>query len=158
MLPTFCAGLVWRGVWGECEWQVCTLRGQSNRPGTRTGRALAGGVCSADAGLADMCTRSAILALCRKTRRGIRNSPGTRGARWRVTPAGFALIMVSGRQVHTLTGHSSPALSVDFSPNGKHIVTGSSDKRIKIWDTEAGVEVSSFVGWRGFGIASSVMT
>ena len=77
------------------------------------------------------------------------NSPGTRGARWRVTPADFALIMVGGRQVHTLTGHSGPVLSVDFSPNGQHFVTGSYDNLVKIWNTATGAEVSSFVGWRG---------
>ena len=77
------------------------------------------------------------------------NSTGTRGARWRVTPACFALIMVGGRQVHTLTGHSSAVHSVAVSPNGKHCVTGSSDNLVKIWDAETWAEVSSYMGLRG---------
>ena len=54
--------------------------------------------------------------------------------------------------MHTLVGHSYMVLSVAFSPNGDRIVSGSSDKLVKIWDTETGAEVSSFVevhsGWR----------
>jgi len=51
--------------------------------------------------------------------------------------------MVGGRQVHTLTGHSGPVRSVDFSPNGKRVVSGSNDNRVKIWNVETGAEVSS---------------
>ena len=58
-------------------------------------------------------------------------------------------MMVGGRQVHTFTGHSGVVWSVDFSPNGKHFVSGSSDKLAQIWDTDTGAEVSSFVGLRG---------
>jgi len=42
-------------------------------------------------------------------------------------------------------GHSRKVLSVDFSPNGQHLVTGSNDKLVKIWDTATGAQVSSFV-------------
>ena len=50
--------------------------------------------------------------------------------------------------MHTLVGHSHFVMSVAFSPNGDRIVSGSSDKLVKIWDTETGAEVSSFVGVR----------
>ena len=43
-------------------------------------------------------------------------------------------------------GHSRRLHSVDFSPDGKHVVSGSEDKLVKIWNTETGAEVSSFVG------------
>ena len=56
--------------------------------------------------------------------------------------------MVGGWQVHTLTGHSDVVWVVAFSPNGKCIVSGSDDITVKIWDTETGVEVSSFEGAR----------
>ena len=46
----------------------------------------------------------------------------------------------------TLTGHSDTVFSVDFSPDGKSIVSGSEDNLVKIWDAEPGAEVSSFVG------------
>ena len=43
-------------------------------------------------------------------------------------------------------GHSSHVRSVAFSPEGKWIVSGSLDQRVKIWDAESGAEVSSSVG------------
>jgi WD repeat-containing protein 61 len=36
--------------------------------------------------------------------------------------------------VSTLSGHQSWVLSVDASPNGKEFASGSSDKRVKVWD------------------------
>ena len=59
-------------------------------------------------------------------------------------------------QVHTLTGHGERVVSVEFSPDGKRVVSGSWDKSVKVWDAATGAEVSSFVRlrsvWRGFGI------
>ena len=45
----------------------------------------------------------------------------------------------------TLTGHSGPVYSVAYSPDGKHIVSGSGDKTVKIWDSTTGKEVSVLV-------------
>jgi len=56
---------------------------------------------------------------------------------------------VGGRQIRTLTGHSGSVLSVAFSPNAKLTASGSDHKLVKIWDTETGAQVSSFVGVRG---------
>ena len=42
----------------------------------------------------------------------------------------------------TLTGHSEDVRSVAYSPDGKHIVSGSYDKTVKIWDSTTGKEVS----------------
>ena len=50
--------------------------------------------------------------------------------------------------MRTLTGHSGLVRSVAVSPNGKLIASGSSDRRVKIWDTETGVLVSSFLELR----------
>jgi WD40 repeat protein len=47
--------------------------------------------------------------------------------------------------VYTLTGHSGDVVSIAFSRDGKRIVSGSRDNLVKIWDTETGLEVSSFV-------------
>ena len=52
---------------------------------------------------------------------------------------------MGGRQVHTLTGHLGMVREVAFSPNGNLVASGSNDCLVKIWDTETGVEVSSFV-------------
>ena len=48
-----------------------------------------------------------------------------------------------------VAGPSAVVVSIDFSPDGKLLVSGSRDKLVKIWDTETGAEVSSFVGVRG---------
>jgi WD40 repeat protein len=42
----------------------------------------------------------------------------------------------------TLRGHSSEVTSVAYSPDGKHIVSGSWDKTVKIWDAATGEKVS----------------
>jgi len=70
-----------------------------------------------------------------------------------VSPRRFCLgrgleIMVGGRQVHTLTGHSDRVSVVAFSPNGKRVASGSWDRLVKIWDTATGALVSSLVGVR----------
>ena len=41
----------------------------------------------------------------------------------------------------TLRGHSSWVRSVAYSPDGKHIVSGSGDNTVKIWDAQSGEEV-----------------
>ena len=41
----------------------------------------------------------------------------------------------------TLTGHSDSVYSVAYSPDGKHIVSGSRDSTVKIWDAQSGEEV-----------------
>ena len=40
-----------------------------------------------------------------------------------------------------VTGHSDLVRSVAYSPDGKHIVSGSGDKTVKIWDAHTGKEV-----------------
>ena len=56
--------------------------------------------------------------------------------------------MVGDWQVHTLTGHSGDVTVVAFSLDGKRVISGSDDSLVKIWDTETGAEVSSFVELR----------
>ena len=45
----------------------------------------------------------------------------------------------------TLTGHSGDVMSVAYSPDGKHIVSGSNDGTVKVWDSQTGTEVSHCV-------------
>jgi len=40
----------------------------------------------------------------------------------------------TGRSVYIMKGHVKQILSLDFSPNGYHIATGSDDNTVKIWD------------------------
>jgi WD40 repeat protein len=45
--------------------------------------------------------------------------------------------------MRTLSGHRGCVWSVAFSRDGTRIVSGSTDKLVKIWNVETGVEVSS---------------
>ena len=60
-----------------------------------------------------------------------------------------ALVLTCGGldfwQECTMTGHSEDVNSVAYSPDGKHIVTGSRDKTVKIWDSQTGKEVNVLV-------------
>jgi WD40 repeat protein len=40
----------------------------------------------------------------------------------------------TGRETHTLKGHTSGVMWVAFSPDGKRIVSGSWDNTLKLWD------------------------
>ena len=65
----------------------------------------------------------------------------------RVDSCGFALAHMAqqaggGEPVCTLTGHSGYVHSVAYSPDGKHLVSGSRDNTVKVWDSQTGKEVS----------------
>ena len=47
-----------------------------------------------------------------------------------------------GVSLHTLTRHKEPVYSVAFSPDGKHLASGSFDKCVHIWCTQTGKLVS----------------
>ena len=42
----------------------------------------------------------------------------------------------------TLRGHSGWVHSVAYSPDGKHIVSGSRDQTVNVWDAATGKKVS----------------
>ena len=52
------------------------------------------------------------------------------------------------RPVLTLRGHTSSVEVLEFSPDGRRIVTGSSDQTIKVWDASTGEEIAAFRGHR----------
>ena len=50
----------------------------------------------------------------------------------------------------TLTGHSDWVNSVAYLPDGKHIVSGSDDNTVRVWDSQTGKEVSVLFCHRPF--------
>ena len=44
---------------------------------------------------------------------------------------------------HVFRGHTSPVWSVAFSPDGRHIVSGSLDQTIRVWDAQTGAQVGN---------------
>ena len=47
----------------------------------------------------------------------------------------------SGRELHTLQGHSKIVYGVAVRPDGRHAVCTSSDSPLKVWDLETGAAV-----------------
>ena len=57
--------------------------------------------------------------------------------------------MSERKEVASLAGHTDFVLSVAFSPDGQHIVSGSYDKLVKVWSVSARKEVASLAGHAG---------
>jgi WD40 repeat protein len=55
-------------------------------------------------------------------------------ASWDRTPKVWEL--GSGRELHTLTGHSDDVTAVAVTPDGKRAVSASLDRTLKVWEIE----------------------
>ncbi len=53
--------------------------------------------------------------------------------------------VLTGKQINILEGHDEMVTSLDFSPDGRQIVSASDDKTIRIWDVETGKELKTLV-------------
>ncbi|MFM6248108.1 MAG: WD40 repeat domain-containing protein, partial [Dolichospermum sp.] len=49
-------------------------------------------------------------------------------------------ILEIGQEKLTFKGHSAPVRAITITPNGKTVISGSSDKTIKTWDLRTGQE------------------
>ena len=52
-------------------------------------------------------------------------------------------IEIPHHEIITFQGHTDDITSVDFSPDGKFVLSGSDDNTIKLWDITSGKEVSN---------------
>jgi WD40 repeat protein len=52
----------------------------------------------------------------------------------------------TGREVHTFKGHKDSVEAVDFSPDGRYIISGSADGTLKLWDVATGKGIRTFTG------------
>ena len=43
----------------------------------------------------------------------------------------------SGRLAGTLTGHTRPIFSLEYTADGSHIISGSEDKTVRVWDVRS---------------------
>jgi len=77
--------------------------------------------------------------------------PDLRGWEW------HHLWHISDQAIMTLRGHQSWVNSLALSPDGNRLVSGSSDKTIKVWDVKTGAEVMTLYGHEGYlcGVAFS---
>jgi WD40 repeat protein len=61
-------------------------------------------------------------------------------------PAPRVWEVATGRELLVLAGHDAPVVAVDYSPDGRHVVTGSVDHTARVWDAATGKPVAVFRG------------
>ena len=68
----------------------------------------------------------------------------------------ITLNAITGSKIAVLSGHTGTVLSLAFSPDGTSLVSGSSDKTIKLWDMQTGGVVKTFEGHTGCVLSISI--
>jgi WD40 repeat protein len=54
--------------------------------------------------------------------------------------------VATGREIRTITEHSSPVNAVCFSPDDRFAASGSADGRVTVWEIATGRKVSTYKG------------
>ena len=54
--------------------------------------------------------------------------------------------MVTGKELRKFTNHTGSVLSVEFSPDGRTLATGSEDDTARLWDVQSGKEIKTLTG------------
>ena len=54
--------------------------------------------------------------------------------------------IVTGRKIRELKGHTYAVFGLDYSPDGKYLVSASFDGSVRLWDAEQGVELDRVTG------------
>ena len=57
--------------------------------------------------------------------------------------------VATGDCEQTMKGHTDYVNSAGFSPEGQHIVSGSSDKTVRVWETTTGESQQTLTGHTG---------
>jgi WD40 repeat protein len=73
-------------------------------------------------------------------------------------PVTSSLTRPDGNLIRTLTGHSSWVYAIALSPDGKYLISASSDDTLKVWDWQTGEKVRTLTGHSSsvYAIAFSV--
>ena len=50
----------------------------------------------------------------------------------------------TGRELHTLAGHTDGVRAVAVTPDGRRAVSASDDRTLKVWDLRSGGEIATF--------------
>ena len=52
----------------------------------------------------------------------------------------------SGDEIQTFEGHTNSVEAVAVTPDGKHAISGSGDKTLRVWEIESGEEMQTLEG------------
>jgi WD40 repeat protein len=55
----------------------------------------------------------------------------------------------TGEVLLNLEGHTAEPLSIVFSPDGRHALSGSRDQTVRLWDVTTGEQLAVFTGHTG---------